>query len=302
MIRFGISMLSILIPTYNYNALPLVKTIEQQALKTGIVYELICIDDGSFSPLNKENQKINYLTNCKFIENIKNVGSFANRKLLAQRAQYDWLLFVDADVTPKHSGFLENYLSEFKNNADAVFGGFAYYNNKLNENKTLRYTFGKHREEVSAAIRNKNPYKVIISSNFIIKKQVLFKVNREDVINVYGLDYLFGALLKSKKIEVNHIDNEVYHLGIDDNFSFLEKTKNAIEALSYLHILKKVKSNSISLLKAYNILYFLGLAKLFGKVILKFNSKIETHLLSKNPHLFIFDLYRLGYFCKIKHP
>lgn len=39
MIRFGICMLSILIPTYNYNALPLVETIEQQALKAGIVFQ-----------------------------------------------------------------------------------------------------------------------------------------------------------------------------------------------------------------------------------------------------------------------
>ena len=56
-------MLSILIPTYNYNALPLAEILEQQTLKLGIVFELICIDDGSFSEHNKQNQKINTLTN-----------------------------------------------------------------------------------------------------------------------------------------------------------------------------------------------------------------------------------------------
>ena len=35
-------MLSILIPTYNYNALPLAEILEQQALKAGIIFELIC--------------------------------------------------------------------------------------------------------------------------------------------------------------------------------------------------------------------------------------------------------------------
>ena len=45
-------MLSILIPTFNYNALPLAKILESQALKLGIVFELICMDDGSFSNKN----------------------------------------------------------------------------------------------------------------------------------------------------------------------------------------------------------------------------------------------------------
>lgn len=292
-------MLSILIPTYNYNALPLVETVETQALKLGIDFELICIDDGSFSPLNKENQKINYLTNCKFIENIKNIGSYATRKLLAQKAQYDWLLFLDADVIPKKDNFLENYLTTMKADADVVFGGFAYYDTRPDENKRLRYTIGKHREEVPATSRNKNPYKVIISANFLIKKQSFIKINQEDIINVYGLDYLFAALLKLNKIEVNHIDNEVYHLGIDDNQSYLEKTNKAVETLSYLYSSKKIQSNTISLLKSYKILRVFGLSRLFGMFMLRFNKKIETNLTGKSPNLFLFDLYRLGNFCRI---
>ncbi len=294
-------MLSILIPTYNYNAFPLAETIERQALKLGIVFEIICIDDGSFSPLNIENQKINYLTNCKFIENIKNIGSKANRQLLAQKSHYDWLLFLDADVIPKHDNFIETYLKEFNNKAEAIFGGFAYYDTKPNKDKRLRYTFGKRREEVFALIRNKNPYKVIISANFLIKKKLYLKINHKYLLNLYGLDYLFGALLKFNKIVVNHIDNEVYHLGIDDNLAYLEKTRKAVETLSYLYGLKKIQSNKISLLKAFRILRNLGLTKIFGKVILKFNLRIEKNLMSKQPNIFLFDLYRLGYFCKINH-
>ena len=42
-------MISILIPCYNYNALPLAARLEKEALNLGIIYEIICIDDASFS-------------------------------------------------------------------------------------------------------------------------------------------------------------------------------------------------------------------------------------------------------------
>ena len=56
-------MISILIPCYDFNAYPLVNILEKQALMLNINYEIICIDDGSFSSKNEINQKINLLTN-----------------------------------------------------------------------------------------------------------------------------------------------------------------------------------------------------------------------------------------------
>ena len=64
-------MISILIPCYDFNAYPLVNILEKQALMLNINYEIICIDDGSFSSKNEINQKINLLTNAKFIESKK---------------------------------------------------------------------------------------------------------------------------------------------------------------------------------------------------------------------------------------
>ena len=119
-------MISILIPCYDFNALPLVKRLEKEALTLSIAYEIICIDDGSFSPLNENNQQINALTNCLFIESKKNVGRIANRKLLSDKAQYNWLLFIDFDTMQKNEKFLETYLSHI-NKKGPVFGGWAPY-------------------------------------------------------------------------------------------------------------------------------------------------------------------------------
>ena len=83
-------------------------------LNKWINYEIICIDDGSFSSKNEINQKINLLTNAKFIESKKNLGRIKNRILLAEKSQYDWLLYIDVDTIPKNEDFLANYITFFK--------------------------------------------------------------------------------------------------------------------------------------------------------------------------------------------
>lgn len=290
-------MLSILIPTYNYNALPLAEILEHQALRLGIVFELICMDDGSFSEHNKQNQQINTLTNSKFLENRKNVGSKVNRQRLAELAQYEWLLFIDADSKPKSSEYLSNYIEEINRNNDAIFGGFAYDEKLFDTKKTLRYTFGKQREEVDATIRNKNPYKVIISANFLIRRSVFIGISNQENINIYGLDYLFSAQLKEHNIKIKHINNEVFHLGLDSNDKFLKKTRDAVKALHYVSSSDQIRTHNISLLSAYKILKTIGLKQPLAWLFKTFERKIENHLKGESPNLFLFDVYRLGYLC-----
>ena len=51
-------MLSILIPTYNLNTLLLVKTLQRQALKSNISFEIVVLDDASSDPQSSiENRK-----------------------------------------------------------------------------------------------------------------------------------------------------------------------------------------------------------------------------------------------------
>ena len=289
-------MISILIPCYNYNAYDLVSRLEKECLTLGIVFEIISIDDASFSTLNEVNQKINMLTNCKFFESKKNIGRVANRQLLSQKAQYKWLLYIDVDVKPLNDNFIKVYVNEIKKEFEVVFGGFNYKNIETNN---LRYLFGKSREDVQSVIRNKNPYKYIISSNFLVKKVIFDKINKNININGYGMDYFFGALLKENLVSINHIDNEVTHYGLDDNSKFLAKTKEALENLHYLNTNKLINKNDITILKYYRLFNFFGLKKIISKLINIFSKSIESNLKGSNPSLFVFDLYRLSYLCSL---
>ena len=154
-------MISILIPCFDYNAYPLVSVLEKQALMLKIDFEIICIDDGSFSSKNDLNQKINLLTNSKFIESKKNIGRINNRLLLAEKSQYEWLIFLDVDTLPNEDNFLKNYIEQL--NRGTLIIGSCIYKKPENENFSLRYKFGKFREEIKSDIRNKNAYKYILS-------------------------------------------------------------------------------------------------------------------------------------------
>lgn len=293
-------MLSILIPTYHYNVYPLAQELEKQALNLGIAFELICMDDGSFSPLNAINQGINTLTNCTFIENKTNVGRIATRQLLAQKAQYNWLLFLDADVMPKNSGFLKFLANEIQAGTDAkdaIFGGIVYDPASYTPQNSLRFTFGKNREESNATKRNKHPYKTVLSANMLVKKPVFSVIPELENRHLYGLDYLLGSILKKKRYHIKHIDNPVYHYGLEDNPTFLDKTQQALNNLHKMSIEHKMGPNQVSILKAYTVLKSLRLNKLFNLIVFGFKNSLEKNLLGAKPNLFLFDLYRLAYLC-----
>jgi len=291
-------MISILIPCYDFNAYPLVNILEKQALMLNINYEIICIDDGSFSSKNEINQKINLLTNAKFIESKKNLGRIKNRILLAEKSQYDWLLYIDVDTIPKNEDFLANYIAFFKKEV-IIFGGCSY-NKPQNKNSNLRYKFGKFREEIIASTRNKNPYKYISSSNFMCRKNILLNTLKKIESISYGNDYIFASLLKQDKVNITHIDNKVVIEDIDDNQKFLRKTEQALENLLKCYKKGLLNIHSISILSAYEFLDKFLLKKIFVKSTNLCKKIIDNNLVKQNPNLFLFDLYRLRYLCQLK--
>ena len=291
-------MISILIPCYDYNALKLVENIENQALLLNINFEIICIDDGSFSLKNENNQKINSLVNAKFYEAKKNIGSIKNRLLLAEKAKYDLLIFLDVDCIPASDNFLKNYIN-YSANSKVIFGG-CIYNNKLEPERSLRFKFGVLREANSSFNRNKEPYKYISSRNFLSEKNIIIKILKNIKNNSYGNDYIFGAMLKKNKIDVSHIDNPVIVNNIDENEVFLKKTRDALKNLMHSYKADELEFHDITILKAYNFLEIFFLKKLFLNITNPIENMIYKNIKGNDPKMILFDIYRLRYLCKIR--
>src|SRR5690606_14920925 len=156
-------MLSILIPTYNFNITNLVDTLSSQLEQVDFAFEILVLEDGStINELIEVNKSITQFSNYHYIQHTTNKGRTATRQALAKAAKYNWLLFMDADVLPQNENFIQ-HLDIENQNADVVFGGITYQKNKPEKAKVLRWKYGKSRENRPVSERIKAPYLSIIS-------------------------------------------------------------------------------------------------------------------------------------------
>lgn len=288
-------MLSILIPTYNYNVFELAKTLNKQAIDSKIEFEIIVLDDGSIK-FHDENNKINELEFCSYEILKNNMGRSAIRNFLAKKANFDNLLFLDSDTFPIDNNFITNYCSQINKGYEIIYGGIKYQNERPKKTQLFRWKYGIKREAISVEIRKKNPYLRLLTLNFMIKKTVFEKVIfNENIPNLRHEDTLFSYNLKQQKILVEHIENPIYHLGLDEFEIAIKKENESLIALKFLIESQLIPSDYISLSKLFYRLKKMKLLivlKVFYKITKPFFLK---NLASKNPSLFIFDIYRLGY-------
>ncbi|OZV69015.1 glycosyltransferase family 2 protein [Winogradskyella aurantia] len=292
-------MLSILIPTYNYDILPLAREVHKQASNLKSDFEIIIMDDAS-PVLGFDKNELNRFSNLRFIELPQNIGRSSIRNRLAKTAKYEWCLFLDADVLPVNTNFIDSYLKAISKDSEVINGGILYQDNNPDNIENLRWVYGRKREALSCEQRNKNVYLSFLTLNFMIRKSLFERICfNEDIPNLRHEDTLFSFNLKEQGIKVEHITNPVYHMGLEDSKTFLDKSLKSVEALSLLVSKKLLPYQYTRISKVYQNITTWGLNSLCAFIYLKFKLLFERHLLGKRPSLFIFDLYRLSYYCYI---
>jgi len=296
-------MLSICIPTYNCNVNDLVAELSRQCAEAKVDFEIIVLDDGSDESFAKQNSSIEKIHGTQHIVNVQNHGRSYTRNKLADIAKGEKLIFIDCDSAIPDHLFINRYLE--KSDTDVVCGGTTYTELQYSPEISLRYTFGTKVEKSNANKRNQAPYSAFTTNNMMVSKKVFEKIRFCEALKKYGHeDSLFGFELQENKIPILHIDNPVIHTGIESNDKFLAKTRAGIENLVYMKHIDGINPkffNHIRLcrhyvkLKKIHLLWTIRLTfKIFGK-------SIERHLLSSNrPKLMLFNLYKLGYLCKME--
>lgn len=293
-------MLTVLIPTFHYNALPLVEVLQTQCIKAGIVFEIICQDDDSNSELNAENEKINAISNCYFYINPKNLGRGRNINSMASKAKYDYLLLMDCDTLPAKTTFIENYINEIKKGESVVFGGIVYQKEKPKQENLLRWVYGQKREALTVERRKENPYFSTLTSNILFKKDIFLSNLFDENITNYGYeDMVWVKRLKEKSITITHIDNPSFHLNLETAEIFIKKIHESLQNLKMISNLGLITTSDNRILKTHKSVSTFGAAGFFNFIYRNFHSKIEANLASNHPNLFLLDIYKLGYFCKI---
>lgn len=293
-------MLSILVPTYNYDVYPLVLELNRQCLELKIIFEIIVIDDGSNSQINEENNRINLLENGNFISLLKNIGLSSNRNLLASKAKYDNLLFIDGDSIIISPTYIKYYIENIED-IDIIYGGRVHPQTVSSSKQKLRWKYGRKVEDKTALQRNIAIYRTLMFNNTLIKKQCFNEIKFDSNLTKYGHeDTLFAYQVNLLNLKVKHIENPIEHGDIDECAVFISKIKNGLDNLILLDQLNKINPNFVRILSLYHFLKKYKLNFIVAYFYIFFNKILFKQLVSKNPYLFLFNGYRIGYLCSLK--
>ena len=291
-------MISILIPVFNVNVCPLVQELSRQLIKLHIDGEILVYDDCSSPEYLSENASINSVEKVFYKKLDKNLGRVAIRKLLADKARYEWLLFIDSDSLILNERYLTNYLAAINSEkSDLYSGGRVYQDEEPTDcSKRLHWKYGTKRESI------KGGKDTLHTNNFCIQKRDFLELDFPAQIKGYGHEDTWLELtLRTKKKQIAFIENPVLHAGLENTNVFLEKTKSALANLFILAEMfdKKEVEEKVKLFRLVKLIIRLGFGSIVTRRLHSHMSSIEHNLNSCNPSLFDFDRYRLYHLLKL---
>ena len=294
MARCNENQLSILIPTYNDVCVELVRQLHQQAVDSGIEFEIIVADDGSTSKASIEvNRTISSLNNCRFIELKENIGRAAIRNFLAKQAQYAYLIYIDSDMTVIKDDFINRYIAI--KDADVIDGGVSTGGDPEALKGNLRYLYEKAEEpNHTAACRQASPYQHLHTANLLIRKELILQYPFDERFRHYGYeDVLLGKTLRQHQIPITHIDNPLGFCTFESNPDFIAKTEEGLRTLYQFRTDLRGYSRLLTFVSGIHISPILSMIRLWHRL---FKKAERRNLCGSRPSLFIFKLYRLGYY------
>jgi glycosyltransferase involved in cell wall biosynthesis len=294
--------ISLLIPVFDYDIITLVYSMKDAMSKVPEFCEILIGDDGSSAEYGEKYRTLEN-NNVRVISSEKNIGRASIRNKLALEAKGDFLLFIDADVVLP--GTAEAYIIKwlpFTDKSRVICGGILYHESPPGDpDKILRWKYGRLREQKNAVERNKHPHAGFSTFNVLIDRSVFSKIRFNEELKQYGHeDTLLGYQLKKAGIGIMHIDNGLIHEGLESNRDFLNKTKLGIENLSKLYDKvtdKKSFSETVTILRIYNKLKYLGLTRILAAIFIRYRERMEIRLDSSEISLLLFGFYKMCMFC-----
>lgn len=287
-------------------------------------FEIIFADDGSGDATARQrNAIIAQLPYCQYIERPKNVGRSAIRNFLAHTAHYSHLIFLDGDVAIKRGNFVQTYLAH-RNDADVIIGTLHFSRMQVacdtaediightkrakeetkkttepvlyDDNLKYRYEqqfLAKH----PVKKRMQQPYASFRTTNFMVRRDLLLAYPFDETFHEYGYeDTLFGKQLKEHGATLIHLDNAATIADYEDNATFVAKTEESLRTLAaHAHQLQGYST----LLHTANKLKCLHLQPLIAFVFKLFKDLLHKNLCSNSPSVFLFNVYKLGYYINL---
>lgn len=294
-----VSSLSVLIPVYNRDVTALVKQLQEQCQQLPLQYEIRLYDDASQPEIRKVNQPLAEHPDIVYQELPANIGRAAIRNALAQDAIYEHLLLLDNDCLPVSNDFLATYLQAAERH-DVVLGGITYISATPQRPFRLHWKYGRQRGARLAAERQQSPYSDIYLCNALIRKELFLKFPLRASLTRYGHeDTVFAQELQACRVPVQHIDNPVLHIGLEQSEVLLQKTQEAVQNLVQLYAAGE-ELRQLKLIQTFRLMQSAKVNRIYTAFFSKLEPLVLQNLSSAYPSLLCFDLYRLYLFTKLQ--
>jgi len=294
--------ISLLIPVCNYDIVALVHSMKSCVGKIPEFIEILVGDDGSTAECRARYQSLEG-DGVRIIVSEKNIGRAAIRNKLALEAKGDFLVFIDADtmIPSTAEAYITKWI-ESMSMAQVISGGTLYHESPPGDpDKILRWKYGRTREQRKVSERNKMPYSSFSTYNVMIDKNIFSKLRFNEDLKQYGHeDTLFSYQLHKAGIKIAHIDNGLFHEGLESNREYLNKTRLGIENLSMLYDIvtdKHTFSSAVNMLRIYNVLRIFRLPLILAGIFIRYRERMEIRLDSANPSMLLFGFYKVSMFC-----
>ncbi len=222
--------LSILIPYYHDDPVPLIKALSDQCLARKDV-EILVYDDGSNdADLNRKAiaaVKDSAAPVGLFIAEQNRGRSFARNQLF-ENARAPWVLFLDADMRPERDSFVADYLTLIKEmDCDVIFGGFKVLEQSEDPDRELHRALSEVSDCLTLEQRRAAGPQFVCSSNLAVKKEVLKEEPFDPEFKGWGWEDSEWAARVFKRFALLHADIPAWHLGLETTDTLLKRFKTS---------------------------------------------------------------------------
>ena len=255
-------------------------------------------DDGSTdTSAIQANQPVNALSHCQYIIRTENTGRASIRNFLAQTAQYEFLLLIDSDMSIVSGTFIQHYLA-----ADCqtvVDGGITVCGDPDDLKGNLRYLYEKAEEPLhTVSERQRSPHQHIHTANLLIRRDLMLQYPFDERFRHYGYeDVLLGKTLHQHHVPILHIDNPLGMGTFETNAAFVAKTEEGLRTLHTFRNELRGFSRLLTFVSGIHLSIVRNLIRLWHQV---FKKAERRNLCGSRPSLWVFKLYRLGYYLCIQ--
>ena len=218
--------LSIVIPSYRYDCSDLIDALAR--CRQSALAEIVVYDDGSRDHdllARMEQNAGNARMAVRIVSAWNNRGSAAARNGAITHARSEWVLLLDADMSPEGHDFIEAWLdaADRLEEPAVVVGGQSLRFASASRKVALHRWRQLQSDCLPAERRSQAPGHHVSCSNVLVHRDVFDVCPLDDGFKGAGWEDVEWGLRVQRRFPVHHIDNCATHVGLEDDRTLIAR-------------------------------------------------------------------------------